>query len=319
MDRMQIARKFTAEKVKERKDIVAVLVSGSTARGDALPISDIDLHFVCNVPADHRMDREGFDEWRDGIYLDAGPVPQALYLNTGKLLESLRDGNFVRDAMILHDPSGTMERTQREVKTAFCRQEWVGKRTVPLVDEAATALRRLEEPGGTNSLEKAFGLSAIVLSRTVSARLALDCMTRSSSRNLSQLIELEPVMGNRILELEGIGTLSPEDARSFFLDVWRDVPEIPGRYGHLIEYFRQKIAWMMNNGLQMDAAHWLWESALDVSRFAWKSPKSAEEAKRIRECWLSRLGWNPETLSARIRGIRGIFDELELKVAGFRS
>jgi hypothetical protein len=318
MDRMQIAREFTAEKLQERKDIVAVLVSGSTSRGDALPISDIDLHFVCDVPPDRRMDREGFDEWREGIYLDAGPVPMALYMNTEKLLENLRDGNFVRDALILHDPSGVMDRTQREVKAAFRQPEWVWKRTIPLVDEAAAALRRLEEPGRYQALEEAFELSVIALSRTVSARLALDCVTRSSSRNLSQLIELEPSMGNCILELEGIGVLSLEDARSFFHDLWLDLPEIPGRYGQLIEYFRQKIAWMMDNGLQMDAAHWLWESAIEVSRFPWKSPKSAEEAKRIRKCWLSRLGWNPENLGGKIRGIRGVFDELESKIATCR-
>ncbi len=189
------------------------------------------------------------------------------------------------------------------------------KRTVPLIDEAAAALKRLEEPRGCGVLEEALELSGTALSRMVYARLALDCVTQSSSRNLSQLIERAPDMGYRVLDLEGIGALSPEDARSFFRDVWLELPEMPGRYGQLLEYFRRKIAWMMDNGLQMDATHWLWGSAVEFSRFPWKSPKAEEEAKRIRKRWLARLGWSSENLGAKIGGIRAVFAELESKLS----
>ena len=59
-NRLSIAKQFAAEKMQERDDVVAVLVSGSTARGDALPVSDIDLRFVCQIPVDQRMNREGW-------------------------------------------------------------------------------------------------------------------------------------------------------------------------------------------------------------------------------------------------------------------
>ena len=313
VERMTIARRFVAQKLQERDDIVAVLVSGSTARGDALAVSDIDLRFVCDIPMDARMDREGFDQWLEGVYLDSGPVPAELYLDARRLLQNLGDGSTVYDAVILYDPTAKMAAVQREVREAYCRPEWVCARTAPLLDDARAAVQKMQAAEAARDLITMYQLVNTAIKAATMARIALACMTPTSTRDLEQLSTLAPEMGKCIIEVEGIAGLSQDEVQSFHHECWilAKQTQAPGRVGLLREYLERKTGWMIENGLHTEAAHWLWGSMVDLDRSGFTSPQAKQAAIYARERWLLKMGWNAENVQAKVHGVREILREAE--------
>jgi hypothetical protein len=313
VERMTIARRFAAQKLQERDDIIAVLVSGSTARGDALGVSDIDLRFVCDVPMDARMDRQGFDQWLEGVYLDSGPVPAELYLDTRRLLQNLIDGSTVYDAVILYDPTAKMAAVQREVREAYCRPEWVCARTAPLLDDARAAVQKMQTTEAARDLVTMCQLANTTINAAMTARIALACIT-PTSRDLELLSTLAPEMRERIIEVEGIAGLSKDEVRSLHHYMWEvrvKQIQVPGSSGLLAEYFEQKTNWMIENGLHTEAAHWFWGFIVDIDRFAFTSPQAKQTEIRACERWLLQIGWNVENVQSKVRGVREILREAE--------
>jgi hypothetical protein len=299
IDRMSIAKQFTKEKLQEHDDIAAVLVSGSTTRDDALPVSDIDIKIVMDIPLESRMDRRGYDEWRDGIYLDAGPVPKERYFDSTWLLESLLDGSFVYDSIVLHDPTGRMAAVQRELKASFYSLEWVRARSMAMIEEAEAAAQEFVPVAKSLDSIKMCQQPFVIINDSataviVSARL-------SPHRVLSQLREISPDLRMRIMRVQGIHELSPQEVLSLHSFFYSVVPVDVGKYGKLGKYFEKKCEWMIDNGMHHDAARFCIGAMGKILQMLLVEdrPETKESAVRIADEWLSRIGWEKERFAEK--------------------
>ena len=77
-DRMGIARDFAWERIGENSNIVAAIVTGSTARNDDVETSDIDIRLLVDDTAGVETEYSGIQPGQDGILLDVEYVPSQL-------------------------------------------------------------------------------------------------------------------------------------------------------------------------------------------------------------------------------------------------
>lgn len=108
----ELVRKVVAE-AEEDKEIIGVLLTGSMARGDALPGTDIDVRFILvdgvSRPFDSRV--------RDGILLERGYADA----KTARAALQTRPMNVYAylDGQVLYDPHGVVTELSRQARECF--------------------------------------------------------------------------------------------------------------------------------------------------------------------------------------------------------
>ena len=113
--RLDIVRAYAQELIEGNPQIVAVLVTGSAARGDGLAASDVDLKVLLDVPeGDERLKRD-IRAQRGGTFIDAEHDAACKYADPVALLQNPYLAGAVREAVILYDRDGTLASAQEAV------------------------------------------------------------------------------------------------------------------------------------------------------------------------------------------------------------
>ncbi len=108
----ELLQKIVAEAHADR-EIIGILLTGSMARGDALPGTDIDLRFILTEGASRPFDSQP----RDGIlvertYADATAERDKIETNPMNVYAHL-------DGRILHDPQGVLASLKQQAHERF--------------------------------------------------------------------------------------------------------------------------------------------------------------------------------------------------------
>ena len=119
IDRLEMAKQYVQEMLEKRDDIVGAFVVGSVARGDATETSDIDLGLIIDGLKSDEILRGGVDAWRDGVYIELGLEPKNHYDDVERVLQNPFAATHMKDALILHDPTGLFSGIQSEVRARF--------------------------------------------------------------------------------------------------------------------------------------------------------------------------------------------------------
>ena len=101
------------EEARRDDDIVGVLLTGSLARGDALPGTDVDLRYILTAGSN----RPFRSELRDGVLVEQGYADVASA--EAKLTTHPMNGYAYLDGRILHDPQGALAGLKRQAEQRF--------------------------------------------------------------------------------------------------------------------------------------------------------------------------------------------------------
>lgn len=108
----QLLLEVVAE-AREDDEIIGVLLTGSMARGDALPGTDIDLRFILDDGASRAFD----SRLRDGILVERGFADVATA--QAALDENPMNVYAYLDGRILRDPSGALASLKQQAQKRF--------------------------------------------------------------------------------------------------------------------------------------------------------------------------------------------------------
>ncbi len=109
----KIAQNICEELVRDRRDIIAVLVVGSVARGNVHEESDIDMCVLTkegDKPKREFMSKSGFKA--DIVYVPLKLWMERLWRDIGSMWE-INVSNIL-DSIVLYDPTGLVKRIKKE-------------------------------------------------------------------------------------------------------------------------------------------------------------------------------------------------------------
>ena len=312
MNRIEIAKQYVEELLRQRQDIVAVWIGGSVARGEDTDRSDIDLALL--VAGSGEMSRSGLDLWRDGVYIEAGLGFQQAYADLETVLNDPFKATHINDALILYDPTGFLTHLQNAVRPVFMQPQWLNKRLAFWLDNIRTSLARLRE---TVAAEDPLGICAAVGWFTfgcASIPLLRAGITPSSTRSLLLLGPLSPALKVALATLEGSTQLSIADVLALEPLLQEMIPLLDTSYGQLGIYFTQKTLWMAQQGHQQEALHALWLMSWAVAESCRQSSNPAVRltGADVLQRWLQRLGMHePALLAAMVQSAEQLLPQVE--------
>ncbi|MFQ5795445.1 MAG: nucleotidyltransferase domain-containing protein [Candidatus Bipolaricaulia bacterium] len=198
-DHIEIAKKFVQEQLQKRDDLVGALLVGSVAKGEETEFSDIDLRLIVERVQEDLAKRVGIDAWREGVYIDAFPVPRKIYTDIEKILEHPIRANDLNTGLILYDPTGVLAQTQKETQAKFMAPKWLAVRVKFLIEPLPQHIFDLQEAiGAKDHLKICFHTGRIVMGFAL-IPLIQNGIAPSSTRHMIQLGELSGASRNRIL------------------------------------------------------------------------------------------------------------------------
>jgi len=300
-DKIRYARQYSEELASSHPEICGILLGGSVARGDDLPISDVDLR--CFVDgSSHPLPIE--QHFAHGMYIDVAQHPSN-WLTRPELEEDVYDCGFLYDALILHDRDGIVARCQARARSALASPEC-----------RATQLRSIRESAVRNCHEFAASLeakdpceacrSAIFGAWDLSDfMLATRSVPPGGARGLARLVDAWPEAATALTDYEGSGELDPEQVERL-LDAYRSVAH-PSSF---FDMWIQKVEWMFANGYTADAFHALW-IALGLRVKDTRDGSDEDFSQRLRlACtqWLEIIRWDWTFMKGKLAELREMID-----------
>ena len=300
-DKIRYARQYSEELASSHPEICGILLGGSVARGDDLPISDVDLR--CFVDdSSHPLPIE--QHFAHGIYIDVAQHPSS-WLARPELEEDAYNCGFLCDALILHDRDGIVARGQARARKALASPE---HRAVRLRSIRASAVRNCQEFAASieardpceacrSAIFSAWDLSDFML--------AARSVPPGGARGLARLIDTWPEAAVALTEYEGSAALCPQQVERL-LDAYRSVAD-PSSF---FDMWMQKVEWMFANGYTADAFHALW-IALGLRVKDTKGSSDEEFSQRLRlACtrWLDIIRWDWTLMEGKLSELREMID-----------
>lgn len=98
---------------RQQEQVTGMLLTGSLARGDALPGTDIDIRYVITEGSNHRFERE----MRDGVLVECGYSD----VTTTRMNIDARPMNVYAylDGQIRYDPNGSLAELRKHAQYVF--------------------------------------------------------------------------------------------------------------------------------------------------------------------------------------------------------
>ena len=314
MNRIEIARSYAEELLRQRSDIVAAWVDGSVARGEETAFSDIDLRLMVAGENTNTTGRAGLDGWRDGVYVEAGLVSQQDYLDLEAVLNDPFRATFVNDALILYDPSGFVMQLQNAVRPVFMQPKWLGKRLAFWLENTRTALAQfLEAVTAADPLRICAALGWFTFG-CASIPLLHAGITPSSTRSLVLLGPIAPTLKAQLIELEGSTQMSPADVLALGSLFQEAMPFVDASFGQLPVYFTQKTQWMAQQGQHQEALHamWLLMSAAAEGCRQRNDLAVGRAGTALVQRWLDQTGMHEAAvLTAKVRSAEVLLGQVE--------
>ena len=146
VDLVGVARRFIRDQMQERDDILGAYVGGSAARGGATEVSDVDVTLVVEAVGKDRVEIGGWDQ---GTYIDAGFKPREALSSMDRVMEDHVGATILRDALIVHDPTGFLTDLQTEVRAVFMEPARVQARVNYGLDTAKPHVAELGDASAT--------------------------------------------------------------------------------------------------------------------------------------------------------------------------
>jgi len=310
VDLEAVARRFISVQMRERDDIIGAYVGGSAARGTATEVSDVDVTLVVEEAGGHRVKIGG---WEEGVFIDAGYKPREALASIDRVMDDHVGATILRDALIVHDPTGLLTDLQTEVRAVFMQPARVQARVNYGLEFAK---RHVAELGEASAREDRLAICKHlwpVLWGAILVPLLRLGVAPSATRIMAQLGEINPALHDQFVKIEGSDRMEPRDVL-VLVPAFSEIALRASLWGRQAQYAVGKAKWMAERGQHREAFHVMctWSlCAIDACRASEGDqavPFLSEQARR----WLQAMGWNgSEALAQRTRLIVSLMEEVE--------
>lgn len=310
---LALAEAFAQELQQSQPAIVAILLTGSVARRQTAPFSDIDLLVITPEHADNQVDRSG-STWRDGIYFDVDFRPQNAFAQLDQVLSNPIAATALNDGMILYDPIGFLAALQAQVQTHFMEPRWVQARVQSVANRIQSRLDKLSAAIAVQD-----PLQICIHAGQVVFALALLPLIRngfapSSTRHLVQLTASAPELAMSIRALEGSSDMTDADvAQTYAIFAQLTTLGDTSRWGQLPIYMMRKVEWMIQHDLDYAAVHTMWNNVGYRINDCLATSGLVDQTQHLAQAWLHQTGWSGEsTLAIKLQMAKRLFDQANL-------
>jgi len=310
VDLLAVARRFITDQMRERDDILGAYVGGSAARGSATEVSDVDVTLVVEEVGEDRVEIGGWDQ---GIFIDAGLNSREALSSVDRVMQNHVDATILRDALIVHDPTGFLTDLQTEVRAVFMEPARVQARVNYGLD---TAKRHVSELGEASASEDPLAICEHlwpVLWGAILVPLVRLGVAPSATRIMAQLGEINPELRDQFVKVEGSHRMEPRNVL-VLVPAFSEITLRASLWGRQPEYAARKARWMAERGQHREAFHTMctWSlCAIDACR-ASEGDQAIPLLRERARTWLHAMGWNgSEALAEKLQLIVSLMDEIE--------
>ena len=281
--------------------ICGLILGGSVARGNDLPISDIDLW--CFV------DQTGealslVKHYTQGVYVDIEKQPVAI-LRDGTFLQDPYMCGYLGDAMILFDRDGEVracqQRAREHMASPAVRQEQLRSLRASIERNYGEFRRSVQADDAGETCR-----AAIFCAWSLSDHMLTDCgAPPGGARGLARLTTVWPDACRALTDLEGSSRLDDGQMRSL-IAAYKQVADRSSFFGMWLA----KVEWMFANGYTADALHALWIALGLRIKGARGNPDAQlhSDLDAASRQWLTIIGWEGSALRSKLGLLRETID-----------
>jgi len=300
-EKITYARSYTAELVVKYKGIAGVVLGGSVARGNDLPISDIDI--CCFIDDDQALlPIEKHAENNLYIDIDQRRVSELTEPDFGD--DSYFCG-YMHDALVLYDRDGDIAKCQASARENLSSSAHREKQLTSLRESVERNRNNLMASAKVHNAREACRASIFAAWSLSDLMLVARGISPGGARGLSRLSIAWPEAADAIITFEGFATLE-ESQIARLVDCYRGIADT----GSFFTIWFEKVKWMLVNGYRPDAFHALW-IALGLRIKDAKVREigvSTGDLERACSQWLDTIDWNWDTVKHKAVELENLTD-----------
>lgn len=297
--KIAFAQSYATVLVEKHKEISAIVLSGSVARGNDLPISDIDLW--CFVDDDHELlpIRKHSDA---DLYIDIEQRCTSEMIHVDIADDSYFLG-YVHDAVVLFDRDGEVGRCQTRAREYLASPLHHERQLATVLESVHRNIENLAASADSKDAREACRASIFAAWSLADYMLVVKGVAPGGARGLARLAVTWTEAAEALLAFEGIAELDPP-LSTRLVATYRSVADRGGFFATWLA----KIEWMLANGYRADALHALWIALGLRIKDANKRDISVSPGDLERACsqWLDTIGWDCLTVRDKARELRSM-------------
>ncbi len=274
-EKLSIAKRYVTEIVRLHPDLQAVIASGSTVRGNAVPPSDVDMWYVIHEGHEAAGIRKGI---YGGVAIDIEPYPPEGQTLEGLLSDAYLLG-YVFDAAVLHDRTGAISDLIQRVRPLISEPEYKAIRLSKLAGPTKRNLKEFRQSIVARDAPEACRASSFAVWCLADYLLARADKSPGGFRVLSRLRTESTSLFDDLTYLQGSRGLGKGQ-----------VQRLVDLYAHLVaadQLWLGKIGWMLDHGLEHEAFQ---NTSISLGLAIKQQGNDPGKVTETCQAWLQELG-----------------------------
>ncbi|KKN08719.1 hypothetical protein LCGC14_1053860 [marine sediment metagenome] len=291
------ATRYAAELVARHAGIAGIVLGGSVARGNDLPISDVDLW--CFVDDAHRpLPVEKHSEGDLYIDVDQRAASELVRLDVA---DDPYFCGYVHDALILFDRDGDVGKCRNRARQYLAAPLHREKQLASIRESVERNHKNLAASAQAHDAREACRTSIFAAWSLCDYMLTAKGVSPGGARGIARLAVAWPDAANALIEFEGAEQMDQPQIDSLI----QTYQTVAGA-GSFFEMWFSKVKWMFANGYGSDALHALW---IALGLRIKGAPNDLRDLLDVASShWLDTIGWNWDTVLAKSHQLRGMID-----------
>ena len=291
------ARRYAAELVEQHSAIAGIVLGGSVARGNDLPISDIDLWCFVDE-SDHPLPIHKHSA--GDLYIDIEQRLASELTQPGTTNDSYFCG-YMHDALVLWDRDGKVARCQARSRQALASPREREKKLDSILEAVERNRNALAASSVTHDAREACRTSIFAAWSLCDYMLTAKGVSPGGARGIARLAVAWPDAADALIEFEGVGRMDQLQIDDL-VQIYQTVADT----GSFFEMWFSKVKWMFANGYGPDALHALWIALGLRIKGAPDDLINQIEAASLR--WLDTIGWDWDAVLVKSHQLRRMID-----------
>lgn len=304
MDREQkitYARRYAADLVEQHEGIAGIFLGGSVARGNDLPISDIDLWCFTDdshLPLPIKKHADG------DLYVDIEQRPASELTQIDLSNDSYFCG-YVHDALVLHDRDGNLRKCQKRAQEHLFSGPHRETQLASVRESVESNRRKLVASAQAQDACEACRTSIFAAWSLCDYMLVAKGISPGGARGIARLQVAWPEAAEELVTFEGMADLG-QVRIAHLIDTYRRIAD----RGSLFTMWFKKVEWMLANGYRTDALHALWIALGLRIKEATTRDIGVSPADLQQRClrWMDTIGWDWGTVNSKSNELQGLMD-----------
>ena len=295
--KIAFAAHYAADLVANHAGISGVVLGGSVARGNDLPISDVDLWcFVDDATYPLPIQKH----WSRDLYIDIEQRPASELTQVDVANDSYFCG-YMHDALVLYDRCGDIENCRRRARRCFFSPQHQARHLASIREGVDRNRGNLEASAETQDAPEACRAGIFATWSLCDYMLVARGISPGGASGIGRLLVAWPQAANALVEFEGVSHLASPKIEHL-VQTYRSVADSSAFY----QMWFSKIEWMLANSYKPNALHTLW-IALGL-RIRGAPDDLRDQIGVASSRWLHTIGWDWDTVLAKSGELQALIE-----------